>query len=92
VTLLYDALGRRIGKHVGNTATWFLYDGDQVMMDLDSATYTMKAEYGYRDDGTLHAVRTQPTRSYLLRRQPLAPYSVWQRRGGGTALKSIQIR
>jgi RHS repeat-associated protein len=58
VTLRYDAVGRRIGKRVGNTTAWFLYDGDQVMMDVDSATHTMKAEYGYRGDGVLHAIRT----------------------------------
>jgi RHS repeat-associated protein len=58
VTFPYDALGRRAGKRVDSTTTWFLYDRDQVMMDLDSATHTMKAEYGYRDDGVLHAIRT----------------------------------
>lgn len=56
VTFRYDALGRRVGKSVNGVTTWFVYDGDQVEMDLDSATRTMKAEYAF--NGALQGMRT----------------------------------
>lgn len=58
VTFRYDALGRRIGKTVNGVTTWFVYDGDQVEMDLDSATHALRAEYGFTETGDLYALRT----------------------------------
>ena len=47
VKFRYDALGRRVGKSVNGVTTWFVYDGGQVEMDVDSTTRTMKAEYAF---------------------------------------------
>jgi len=56
VKFRYDALGRRVAKTVNGTTTFFVYDGDQVEMDVDSATRTMEVAYGF--DGGLYAMRT----------------------------------
>jgi hypothetical protein len=37
---LYDALGRRLGKRAGNTATTFVHDGAQVLVEYEAPLLT----------------------------------------------------
>lgn len=57
-TFAYDALGRRVAKTVNGVTTWFLYDGDQVIMDINTPSATLAAEYAYTDANNLFAMRT----------------------------------
>src|SRR2546422_606438 len=47
VNYRYDAFGRRVSRTINGVAEWYVYDGDQVVLDVDSATHAVKAEYGY---------------------------------------------
>ncbi|MEP6474706.1 MAG: RHS repeat-associated core domain-containing protein, partial [Gemmatimonadota bacterium] len=44
----YDALGRRVKKEiVGGTTIWFAHVGDQVVLDVNGATDSVKTEYSW---------------------------------------------
>jgi len=45
VTYAYDALDRRVAKTVGGTTERYVHDGDQVILDIDGASHSLKAEY-----------------------------------------------
>lgn len=92
VTFRYDALGRRIGKAVNGVTTWFLYDGDQVEMDLDSATHAMKAEYGFADDGALYVLRTTTDTAVAITTPTIGTMLGIARARGGTVLKAFSDR
>src|ERR1051326_6350137 len=57
VTFRYDAMGRRVGKWVNGVTTWFIYDGGQVVLDVNSATHALRAEYAFDGGGRLMALR-----------------------------------
>ncbi len=58
-TFAYDALGRRVTKTVNGVSTWFVYDGNQVVMDLDASSRATIAEYSFFPDvQNLFAMRT----------------------------------
>jgi RHS repeat-associated protein len=46
VTYKYDYLGRRIEKNIGGTVTKYIYDGDNIIAEYDSAG-TLQAKYVY---------------------------------------------
>jgi RHS repeat-associated protein len=46
VTYAYDAQGRRVAKRVNGIVERYVHDGDQVIMDVDTAG-ALKAEYAY---------------------------------------------
>ena len=59
----YDALGRRVVKWSWNgtqyvPATWFVYDGDQVVLDLNATTKNLITEYAFYQNGDLFGLRT----------------------------------
>jgi RHS repeat-associated protein len=56
--LAYDALGRRVAKTVNGVTTWFVYDRDQPIMDINAPSTTLAAEYAYLDANNLFAMRT----------------------------------
>ncbi len=57
-SLFYDALGRRVAKQVtGRPTQWYVYDGDQIVMDVDS-TGALTAEYAYLGEADLLGMRT----------------------------------
>jgi YD repeat-containing protein len=38
VTYAYDAFGRRMSKTVGSSTTYYLYDGDALIAEVDAYT------------------------------------------------------
>lgn len=44
--IAYDALGRRVSRTLPGGTEWYVYDGDQVILDLD-ANLAIKREYGW---------------------------------------------
>jgi RHS repeat-associated protein len=92
ITFRYDALGRRIGKTVNGVTTWFLYDMDQVEMDLDSATHTMKAEYGFAGDGSLYALRSATDTAIAIGTPTIGTVLGLSRARGGVVLKDFPDR
>jgi RHS repeat-associated protein len=92
VTFRYDALGRRISKRVNMTTTRFLYDRDRVLMDLDSATGVMKAEYGYTDGGALYAIRTATDTMIVISTPTIGTVLGTQRARDGLILKDFPDR
>ena len=56
-SLFYDALGRRVAKKLNSTTTWYVYDGDQVVMDVTTGS-TLLAEYAYLGSSNLLGMRT----------------------------------
>ena len=59
-SLFYDALGRRVAWQVVNGATtWYVYDGDQIVLDVNPSTpSTPLAEYAYLGEANLLGIRT----------------------------------
>lgn len=49
-SFLYDALGHRIAKIAGTDTLRFVYDGDQIILDLNGNN-SVRTEYGYQTDG-----------------------------------------
>jgi len=92
VTFRYDALGRRIGKAVNGVTTWFVYDQGQVEMDLDSATHTVRAEYGLTDDGALYALRTPTDTAVVVSTPTIGTVLGIARANGGAVLKAFPDR
>lgn len=64
-TYEYDALGRRVGKNVGGTATWYYYAGQQIVEEHNGAD-AVTAFYTYGDyvDEPLTMDRPSGTRYY----------------------------
>jgi len=92
VTFRYDALGRRIGKTVSGVTTWFLYDRDQVAMDLDSATHAMRAEYAFTESGDLYALRTPTDTAVAVTTPTIGTVLGIARANGGAVLKAFPDR
>src|SRR5438477_5539386 len=92
VTFRYDALGRRIGKTVNGVTTWFIYDGDQVEMDLDSATHAMRAEYAFTDARGLYAIRTPTDTAVVVSSPTIGTVFGMARARGGALLKAFPDR
>jgi len=67
-SLQYDALGHRVAQTLNGVTTWYLYDGDQVLQDINP-TGAMEAEYAF-DGSNLFAVRT-PTDTLVALRSPV---------------------
>jgi len=91
----YDAFGRRVGKTDSSSTsvtTWFLYDGDQIEMDLDSATHTMKAEYASTGTGSLYAVRTPTDTTVAIATPTIGTVFGLARANGGAVLKAFPDR
>jgi len=92
VKFRYDALGRRIAKTdsgATTVTTWFIYDGDQVEMDLDSATHAMRAEYGFTGDGALYALRTPTDTAVVVTTPTISTVLGLNRANGGAGLKAF---
>lgn len=47
VTLAYDGFGRRVTKQKATSATHYIYDGDDLLAEVDSATSSRLVEYTY---------------------------------------------
>jgi RHS repeat-associated protein len=43
----YDAGGRRVRKRTASQTLWYIYAGDQVVAEVDSATATVQRKYRY---------------------------------------------
>jgi len=92
VTFRYDAMGRRISKTVSGVTTWFIYDGDQVAMDLDSATHAMRAEYAFTETGALYALRTPTDTAVAVTTPTIGTVLGIARANGGAVLKAFPDR
>jgi RHS repeat-associated protein len=56
-SMVYDALGHRVAKIVNGVTTWFVYDGDQVVLDVTGASpHTVLKEYAYLPGGDLYGL------------------------------------
>ena len=64
-TFTYDAFGRRATKTVGGTTTGYLYDGSNVLEELNATTPTAELLTGLGTDQTLARTTTLGTDSYL---------------------------
>jgi RHS repeat-associated protein len=89
VTFRYNALGRRIAKTGSGVTTWFIYDRDQVAMDLDSATHAIRAEYGFTETGTLYALRSPTDTVVAVTTPTIGTVLGIARATGGTILKVL---
>jgi RHS repeat-associated protein len=90
-TFAYDALGRRVGKTVNGVTTWFLYDSDQLIMDVNAASGAMAAEYGYFEGSNLLAIRT-PSWTGIALKDPVAHGVIGVAAAqGGTEIKNYGI-
>jgi RHS repeat-associated protein len=61
----YDGFGRLVQKRVnGTSSSYFLWDGDNLLAELDGAASAMRAEYSYYDLDQPHALIKTGTRYY----------------------------
>jgi len=51
VSFAYDPSGRRVSKTVSGVTQWYVHEGDQVTMILDSLGQRLKLEYGWGRSG-----------------------------------------
>jgi RHS repeat-associated protein len=63
----YDGFGRRVRKRVGTQTTWYVWQGQQVVAEYDSATGALQRHYTYYP-GTdrPHSLGTTAARYYFL--------------------------
>ena len=47
----YDAFGRRMSKTVGSSTTYYLYDGDALIAEVDASTNQVTRSYTWGADG-----------------------------------------
>jgi RHS repeat-associated protein len=96
VTFRYDARGRRISMTVPGwfnpVTTWFIYDRNNVAMDLDSASQAVRAEYGFTAGGALHAIRTMTDTGMVITTPKIGTVLGIARANGGGVLEAFPDR
>ena len=58
VSFAYDAFGRRVAETVNGATTCFIYDGNNVVLDVNATTKGLIAEYAFDPNGDLFGLRT----------------------------------
>jgi len=65
VTYAYDAFGRRMSKTVGSSTTYYLYDGDALIAEVDASTEQVTKAYTWGADGLVSDHSGTQSRFYL---------------------------
>ncbi len=65
VSYAYDAFGRRMSKTVGSSTTYYLYDGDALIAEVDASTDQVTTAYTWGADGLVSDHAGTQSRFYL---------------------------